>query len=85
MKKISETFDMRVFTDTGEYFGDLEESIITSNKIYGWRVRASKNSYLAKILGAAKGVVIPHSFIKAIGDIMIISKNAIPTQEEGEN
>ena len=47
MKKISETFDMRVFTDTGEYFGDLEESIITSNTIYGRRVRASKNSYLA--------------------------------------
>ena len=35
MKKISETFDMRVFTDNGEYFGDVEESILTQNKVFG--------------------------------------------------
>ena len=31
MKRISETYDMKVFTDTGEYFGDIEESILTTN------------------------------------------------------
>jgi sporulation protein YlmC with PRC-barrel domain len=84
MKKISETYDMRVFTDTGEYFGDVEESIITQNKVFGWRVRATKNSFLNKVLGSAKGVIVPHQLVKSVGDIMIISKAAIPSYSEEE-
>ena len=84
MKKISETFDMRVFTDTGEYFGDIEESIITQNKVFGWRVRATKNSFLNKVLGSAKGVIVPHQLVKSIGDIMIISKAALPSSSDEE-
>jgi sporulation protein YlmC with PRC-barrel domain len=85
MKKISETFDMKVFTDTGDYFGDIEEALLTQSKVYGWRVRASRNSFLSKVLGSAKGVVVPHQLVKAMGDIMIISKAAVPSySEEGE-
>ena len=84
MKKISETYDMKVFTDTGEYFGDVEESILTHNKVFGWRVRASKNSFLIKVLGSAKGVIVPHQLVKSIGDIMIISKAAVPNYPEEE-
>ena len=84
MKKISETYDMRVFTDVGDYFGDIEESIITQNKVFGWRVRATKNSFLNKILGSAKGVIVPHQLVKSIGDIMIISKAALPSSSEEE-
>ena len=85
MKKITETYDMKVFTDTGDYFGDVEESIITKNKIFGWRVRATKNSFLSKVLGSAKGVIVPHQLVKSIGDIIIISRAAIPSySEEGE-
>ena len=79
MKKISETYDMRVFTDSGEYFGDVEESILTQNKVFGWRIRATKNSFLSKVLGSAKGVIVPHQLVKNIGDIMIISKAAVPS------
>jgi hypothetical protein len=32
MKKITETFDMKVFTDSGEYFGDVEEAIVTNTE-----------------------------------------------------
>ncbi|MFO8015738.1 MAG: PRC-barrel domain-containing protein [Candidatus Woesearchaeota archaeon] len=87
MQKITETYDMKVFTDNGEYFGDVEESIITKTKVFGWRVKATKNSYLAKVLGSAKGVIVPHQLVKSIGDIIIISKAAIPSynpEEEGE-
>lgn len=79
LKRISESYDMKVFTDTGDYFGDIEESILTHSKIFGWRVRATKNSILAKFLGSAKGVIVPHQLVKSIGDIMIISKSAIPS------
>ncbi len=85
MKKISETYEMKVFTDSGEYFGDVEEAIVTTNKIFGWRVRASKNSFLSKVLGNAKGVIVPHQLVKSVGDIMIISRSAVPAYaEEGE-
>ena len=84
MKKISETYDMKVFTDVGEYFGDVEESIITQNKVFGWRVRATKNSFLTKVLGSAKGVIVPHQLVKSIGDIMIISKAALPSSDDEE-
>jgi sporulation protein YlmC with PRC-barrel domain len=79
MKKISETYDMKVFTDEGDYFGDIEESIVTTNKVFGWRVKATRNSFLTKILGSAKGVIVPHQLVKSVGDIMIISKAAVPS------
>ena len=84
MKTISETYDMKVFTDTGEYFGDIEESIITQNKVFGWRVKATKNSFLTKVLGSAKGVIVPHQLVKSVGDVMIISRAAIPSYSEEE-
>ena len=78
MKKISETYNMNVYTDTGDYFGDVEESILLETKVFGWRVRATKNSFLSKVLGSAKGVIVPHQLVKSIGDVMIISKAAVP-------
>jgi sporulation protein YlmC with PRC-barrel domain len=84
MKRISETYDMKVFSDSGDYFGDIEESILTHNKLFGWRVKATKNSFLTKVLGSAKGVIVPHQLVKSIGDIMIISKAAIPSYNEEE-
>jgi len=86
MKNIADTYDMKVFTDQGDYFGDVEEAILTSTKVHGWRVRATKNSFLSKVLGSAKGVIVPHQLVKAVGDIFIISKAAVPSysEEEGE-
>ncbi len=84
MKNISETYDMKVFTDNGEYFGDVEESILTQNKVFGWRIKATKNSFLTKVLGSAKGVIVPHQLVKSIGDIIIISKAAVPSYSSEE-
>lgn len=85
IKKMTQIYDMKVFTDAGEYFGDIEEGIIQANKVFGWRVKATRNSTLSKILGGAKGVIVPHKFVKAVGDIMVISRQAIPAyKDEGE-
>lgn len=85
MKKIAETYDMKVFTDSGDYFGDVEECIIASNKVFGWRVKSTKNSYLDKVLGSAKGVIVPHQLVKAVGDIMVINKTAVPNYNNDED
>ena len=63
----------------GEYFGDIEESIIQNNKIFGWRIKATRNSFLNKSITGAKGVIVPHQLVKAVGDVMLISKAAIPS------
>jgi sporulation protein YlmC with PRC-barrel domain len=79
MKKVSETYDLKAFTDSGDYFGDVEDSIVAGNKLFGWKIRATKNSFLSRVLGSAKGVIVPHQLTKAVGDILIISKNAVPS------
>ncbi|MFQ5475099.1 MAG: PRC-barrel domain-containing protein [Candidatus Nanoarchaeia archaeon] len=86
MQRISESYEMKVFTDDGDYFGDIEEAILTKAKVSGWRVKSTKNSFLSKVLGSAKGVIVPHQLVKSIGDIMIISKTAVPNyaHEEAE-
>lgn len=85
MRRLSEAYNMKVFTDAGDYFGDVEETLLTKTKVFGWRIRATKNSYLNKVLGSAKGVIVPHQLVKNIGDIMIISRAAVPNYnpEEG--
>ncbi len=84
MRRLSDTYNMKVFTDNGDYFGDIEESILTKTKVFGWRVRATKNSYLSQVLGSAKGVIVPHQLVKAMGDIMIISRAAVPSYNPEE-
>ena len=87
MKKVSETYDLRVFTDSGDYFGDIEDSIVSANKVSGWKIKATKNSFLSRVIGSAKGVIVPHQLVKAVGDILIISRSAVPSgpsSDEGE-
>ncbi len=85
MRKVSETYDLKVFTDSGDYFGDVDDNIVSGNKIFGWKIRATKNSFLSKVLGSAKGVIVPHQLTKAVGDILIISKSAVPSSSETED
>jgi sporulation protein YlmC with PRC-barrel domain len=79
MKKVTGTYDLKVFTDAGDYFGDIEDCIVTSNKVSGWKIKATKASFLSKVLGSAKGVIVPHQLVRAVGDIIIISRNAVPS------
>ena len=78
MKNVSETYDLKVFTDAGDYFGDIEDSIISGNKVSGWKIKSTKNSFLSKVIGSAKGVIVPHQLVRAVGDILIISRSAVP-------
>jgi len=85
MKKVTDTYDLMVYTDGGDYFGDIEDTIVSGNKVFGWKIKATKNSFLSRVLGNAKGVIVPHQLVKSIGDVFIISKNAIPTGGQSES
>ncbi len=79
--RVSEVVGMRVFTDSGEYLGVMEEANLYDNKVDSWRVKISRDSMVAQLLSGAKGLIIPHQYIKAFGEVVIISKAAIPVAE----
>ncbi len=81
LKSLNETCGIKVYTESGDYFGDVEDARVKDNKIDGWKIRSTPNSLLARVMSGAKGVIIPHPLVKAIGDIMIISKSAIPSMD----
>ncbi len=82
IRKVSEIIGMKVFTDAGDFFGEVEEANLVENKVDGWRIKIARESSLAPYLGGARGLIIPHQFVKAIGDIVVVSKSAVPTKEE---
>ncbi len=82
IKKVSEVIGKKVFTDGGDFFGEVEEGNLIENKIEGWRIRIS--SSMGGFLGGARGVIIPHQFIRAIGDVVLVSRSSLPL-EEGED
>lgn len=84
MRKLSDSYDLKVFTDSGDYFGDIEECILAANKISGWRIKATKTSFLSRVIGSARGVIVPHQLVKSMGDVVIISRNAVPSGDVGD-
>ena len=79
IKKVTEVVGAKVYTDSGDYFGEIEEANLTENKIDGWRIRVGGS--VLSLIGGAKGVIIPHQFVKAINDIFIINKAALPNPD----
>lgn len=78
MKRVRETFGKDVYVEDGDYFGKVQDLVIKRNKVSGWKLTAEESSILQSIKGA-KGVIVPHQLVKAVGDILIISKAAIPS------
>jgi sporulation protein YlmC with PRC-barrel domain len=85
IKRMSEVVGRRVYTDSGDLFGMIEEVNLMDNKVDGWRIVVARESGMIQVLGGARGIIVPHQFIKAIGDIVIINKNAVPVQTEEED
>jgi sporulation protein YlmC with PRC-barrel domain len=71
-KRISDVYEMKVFTDSGYFFGEIEEALIDENRIKSWKIKAVAGSLLSSKVKDVKGVIIPQKFFKAFGDIVII-------------
>ena len=79
IKKVTEVIGTKVYTDSGDFFGEVEEANLQENKIEGWRIKVGGS--VISLIGGARGVIIPHQFVKAISDVFIINKSALPSQE----
>jgi len=80
IKKTSEIVGKNVFTSDGDFFGQVDDVNLTENKIEGWKIKIG--SGFLSMFGGAKGVVIPHQMVRAIGDIVLVNKNSLPTRNE---
>ncbi len=76
IKNITEILGKHVYTSEGDYFGQIDEVNLVDNKIDGWKIKIG-NSFMS-MFGGARGVVVPHQFVKAIGDIFLINKASLP-------
>jgi len=81
---VSDTWMKDVFTDKGLYCGKVEdvECDLRRFKLRSLIVRAVKGSYLSKMIGNKKGIIIPFPMVQAIGDIIIIKHVAAPMAED---
>ncbi len=79
VKKITDVIGTKVYTDSGDFFGEIEEANLQENKVDGWRIKVS--GAVLSLIGGARGVIIPHQFVKAISDVFIINKTALPTSD----
>lgn len=79
IKKITEVIGSKVYTDSGDYFGEIEEANLQENKVDGWRIKVGGS--VTSLIGGARGVIIPHQFVRAISDIFIINKSALPSPD----
>ena len=84
IKNVRDVLGLKVFTDGGDFFGEIEEVNLADNKVDGWRIKVSRESNLAAFLGGARGLIVPHQFVKAIGDVVVVSKAAIPAKDMAE-
>jgi sporulation protein YlmC with PRC-barrel domain len=79
IKKISEVIGADVFTDGGDRFGRIQEANLSDNRIDGWRIQVSGS--VTSMIGGARGVIIPHQFVKAVGDVFLINRAALPSPD----
>lgn len=81
---VSETYGKDVFTDKGLFCGKVEdvECDLKRFKVRSLIVRAMKGSYLSRMLGDKKGLIIPFSMVNSIGDIILVKHISAPTADE---
>ncbi len=81
---ITDTFGKDVFTNKGSYCGKVEdlECDLKRFKIRALQIKAVKGSYVSKLLGGKKGLIVPFPMVESIGDIVIIKHIPSPEIEE---
>ena len=82
VRKVTDVIGLKAYTDSGDFFGEVEEANLMDNKIDGWRIKVGGS--VVSLIGGARGVIIPHQFVKAISDVFIINKTALPSPIETE-
>ncbi len=83
VKDISEMFGKDAFTDKGYYCGKVSdvEFDLSRFKLRSLVIEAAKGTFLGKMVGGKKGIIVPYPMVQAIGDIVLIKHIATPLPE----
>ena len=86
VKDISDMFGKDVFTDRGYYCGKVSdiEFDLSRYKVRSLVITAAKGTFLGRMVGGKKGIIVPYPMVQAIGDVVLIKHIATPLPEEGE-
>jgi sporulation protein YlmC with PRC-barrel domain len=84
ISSVSQTWSKDVFTDKGLYCGKVEdvECDIKRFKVRSLVINALRGSYLSKMVGDKKGLIVPFPMVNAIWDVVIIKHVTAPVEEE---
>ncbi|MCD6371671.1 MAG: PRC-barrel domain-containing protein [Candidatus Aenigmarchaeota archaeon] len=74
VQSLNDLIEKDVFTNKGFYCGKVKdcELDLARFKIRSLVIEAARGTFLDKMLGGKKGIIIPYSMVQAIGDIVII-------------
>ena len=84
VSSVSETYGKDVFTNKGMFCGKIEdlECDLKRFKVRSLVVKAARESYISKMLGSKKGVIIPFPMVESMGDIVLIKHISLPVSDE---
>ena len=87
VKDVADMFGKDVFTGKGFYCGKVSdlEFDLARFKIRSLVIEAARGSFLGKMVGGKKGIIVPYPMVQSIGDVVIIKHIVSPTTtEDGE-
>lgn len=84
IKNIAEMFGKDVFTDKGLFCGKVEdvEFDLSRFKLRSLVIAAARGTFLGKMVGGKKGIIVPYPMVQAIGDVVLIKHITAPLKEE---
>jgi len=86
VRDVADMFGKDVFTGKGLHCGKVSdlEFDLARFKIRSVVIEAAKGSFLGKMVGGKKGIIVPYPMVQAIGDVVLIKHIAAPEISEGE-
>ena len=78
--RINGLIGKKVYTDDGDYIGKINDVILDKNRIHSLKIKLDKIHKL-KI----KGIILGYSYVKGVGNIVIIYNNMIETIRSSKN
>jgi len=87
VKDVGDMFGKDVFTGKGFYCGKVSdlEFDLARFKIRSLVIEAARGSFLGKMVGGKKGIIVPYPMVQSVGDVVIIKHIVSPTTtEDGE-
>jgi sporulation protein YlmC with PRC-barrel domain len=86
VKDVNEMFNKDVFTNKGFYVGKVRdvEFDLSRFKVRSLVIEVARGTFLDKLIGGKKGIIVPYPIVQSVGDIVIIKHITAAPAAEGE-